>query len=65
MSKQNRLNKVLNEKNISAYRVAKDCNIALPTMYSIMSGKMFPYPKYRKLISDYLDVPESELFDLD
>lgn len=65
MSKQTKLAKTLNEKSVSAYRVAKDCGIALPTMYSIMSGKMFPYPKYRKLISEYLDVPEAELFDVD
>lgn len=65
MKNQIKLKQVLLERNISVYRLSKDLGIANSTLYNIVNGKLYPYPRYRKMISDYLDVPEAELFDVD
>lgn len=60
---QKKLKVVLHNKGITAYKLAKECNIALPDMYSAINGKKVMFPRWKKSISDYLNMPEAELFE--
>lgn len=63
MSNYKNLIKVLEEKNISRYQLAKGAKIAPPDIYKCFSGKQPFYPKWRKNIAEYLGVNETDLFD--
>lgn len=63
MSNFKNLMKVLEEKNISRYQLAKGAKIAPPDIYKCFSGKQSFYPKWRKNIAEYLGVNETDLFD--
>jgi len=60
---QVQLKKFLNERNISAYRLAKECNIALSDMYQALNGKKKMFPRWRRSIAEYLGASEKELFE--
>lgn len=63
MSNYKNLIKVLEEKNMSRYQLAKGAKIAPPDIYKCFSGKQPFYPKWRKNIAKYLGVNETDLFD--
>lgn len=63
MSNSNKLMKVLEERKISRYQLAKGANIAPPDIYKCFSGKQPFFPKWRKNIAKYLGVDEADLFD--
>lgn len=60
---EKKLKRILKEKGITAYRLAMECHIATPDMYMAINGKKPMFPKWRKAISEYLNVPEQELFE--
>lgn len=62
---QTKLKAVLKDKKITAYRLAKDCNIATANVYNLLNGKQWAYPKWRKTISEYLGIPENQIFELE
>lgn len=57
-----KLKSEMKKQNISAYRLAKSSNIALPDMYSALKGDKPFYPNWKKRISETLGVPVKELF---
>ena len=60
--KQTKLKNLLQDKGVSPHRLAMECKIAPSTMYSILNGKICAYPRYRKSISEYLGLPEEDIF---
>lgn len=62
MKKQTKLKEILRERNITAYRLAKDCKINQTIVYNCLNGKQHIYPKWKKIISEYLALPEEEIF---
>lgn len=63
VKEQIKLKEVLKERRLSAYRLAMDCHIATTNIYNCLNGKQYIYPKWRKAISEYLKLPEEELFE--
>lgn len=57
-----RLNKVITEKGISRYKLAKLSGINHPDLYSALNGKKPFYPGWRVKISEALGMSEDELF---
>lgn len=55
--------KVLNEKGISKLQLALKCQISPSDLYNAINGNRPFYPKWRKKISEYLEVDEQILFD--
>lgn len=62
MVKQTKLRKIIDEKGITPYRLAKDCHIAPTDVYNILKGMRPAFPRWRKSISEYLGIPEEEIF---
>lgn len=56
------LKNVLKERNITPYRLAIECNIALPDMYQALNGKKTMFPRWKKSIAEYLRMDEKDLF---
>jgi len=50
IKKQEKLRSILEEKNITPYRLAKDCNISPTDIYNILNGERKIFPKWRKSI---------------
>lgn len=63
VKEQIKLKEVLKERHLSAYRLAMDCHIATTNIYNCLNGKQYIYPKWRSVISEYLEIPEEELFE--
>lgn len=61
--KQEKLKAILEEMNISVYRLAKECKINVSDLYSGVNGRKVIYPKWRKAISEYLNMSEADLFE--
>lgn len=59
---QTKLKAILKEKGISAYKLSVDCSIATTNIYNSLNGKQYIYPKWRKAISEYLNMPEEDIF---
>lgn len=57
------LKRVLKERNITAYRLALECKIALPDIYQALNGKKTMFPRWKKSIAEYLKMSEEELFE--
>ena len=57
-----KLLEVIKEKEISKLHLAMHSGIPPHVMYNAFNGKGVFYPKYRKAISTFLKMPESELF---
>ena len=53
---------VLHDRSITPYRLAKDCHISTSDIYQVLSGKKPMFPKWRRAISEYLNVNENALF---
>lgn len=54
--------KVLNERGISKLQLALKCQISPSDLYNAINGNRPFYPKWRKRISEYLEVDEQTLF---
>ena len=61
--KQKTLKSILEERKITPYRLAKDCGIATSDIYQALSGKKPMFPKWRKVIAEYLKMDECQLFE--
>jgi len=57
------LKRILKERNITPYRLARDCKIALPDIYQALNGKKQMFPRWKKSIAEYLQMPEDALFE--
>lgn len=57
------LKKILKERDISAYRLAKECHIAPCDIYQALNGKKPMFPRWRKSISNFLQMDEKQLFE--
>lgn len=60
---QKKLKQIMQEREISAYRLAIDCKIALSDIYQAISGKKPMFPRWRKSIAAYLEMEEKDLFE--
>lgn len=60
--KYEKLMMILHDRNITPYRLAKDCHISISDIYQALNGKKPMFPKWRKAISEYLNVTEDLLF---
>lgn len=60
---QVKLKRVLRERNISAYRLAKECHIATCDIYQALNGKKPMFPRWKKSIANYLHIDEEQLFE--
>lgn len=58
----NKLNKVLQERNISRRRLAIMACITPQSLYAAMAGNIPLYAGWRKRIADALEMSEQELF---
>lgn len=57
-----RIEEELQERNITRYRLAKEINIAPNQIASALKGTNVLFPKWKRLISEYFNIPEEELF---
>lgn len=53
---------VMSERGISIRQCAKDIGISRPDLSSALNGRKPMYPKYRRLLSEYLGIAEEVLF---
>ncbi len=53
---------VLNERNISKLQLALKVGITPSDLYCALNGKKPFYPKYKRKISEFLQIDEAELF---
>ena len=53
---------VLNERNISKLQLALEVGITPSDLYCALNGKKPFYPKYKRKISEFLQIDEAELF---
>ncbi|WP_050748586.1 helix-turn-helix domain-containing protein [Halothermothrix orenii] len=58
----NRVKEIRNKKDLTLLDLAKKTDIATSDISQIENGKKFPYPGWRKRLSEALEVPEKELF---
>lgn len=57
-----KLEEVLKERGISKRQLAKSIGIHCESLYPSLNGKRHLYPKYKRKISEFLDMPSAELF---
>lgn len=53
---------VMRERGISIRQCAKAIGIGRPDLSSALNGRKPMYPKYRQLLSEYLNIDEALLF---
>jgi transcriptional regulator with XRE-family HTH domain len=58
-----RIKEILKAKKMTAVSLAKDVNMAQPSMSNIVNGKVMPSIETLEKIAIALDVPFGELFD--
>jgi len=58
----NRLTEIRKQKGLSQLRLAMLTGIQPPDLSRIETGRLKPYPSWRKKLARALKVPESELF---
>lgn len=63
IKEQKKLRKILNERGITPYRLGKDCKIGTCHIYNILNGDCKIFPRWRKSISEYLGLPEEDIFE--
>lgn len=61
---QAKLKALLKERDITGAQLSRECGITQSTVYNIIAGRQYVWPKWRRKISEYLEVPQEELFDL-
>ena len=54
---------ILRERKLTKLQLAMVAGINPSDLYSALNGKKPFYPAWRQRISEYLDVPESDLFE--
>jgi len=59
----NELKNIRELKGLSQFDLAKKANITPSDISRIENNKIFPYPQWRKRISDALNVPEEKIFN--
>ena len=52
----------LGKRNVSVNKFARDHNIDCGNLTNCLNGKRPLYPKYKKLLSDFLGIDEAVLF---
>lgn len=57
-----KLIKILEERGLTKYRLAKMSNISTQDLYTVLKGHKPLYPNWRKRIAEALDIPEDFLF---
>lgn len=63
MVHKTKLKQIIDERKITPYRLAKDCNISTSLIYGVVKGTQQVFPRWRKSISEYLELPEEEIFE--
>lgn len=62
MAINNKINQILNERNISIHKLAKEAEIPVSNIYKITQGKNLNPGVYTvKAIADYLEITIDEL----
>jgi len=59
---KNRLKEKCEQHGMTLRELAVKAGIAESTVYSLSSGKVFPYPTWRKKIAKVFGCDESEIF---
>ena len=54
--------KLLEERGLTKYRLAKMSNISPQDLYSVLNGHKPLYPNWKKRIAEAMDIPEHLLF---
>ncbi|WP_160687475.1 helix-turn-helix transcriptional regulator [Clostridium sp. C2-6-12] len=62
---KNKLNSLIQEKNVSIEEISKETGIGRTTLYQTINGKNIPNVEYALKLSKYFCVPLEELFYLD
>lgn len=57
-----KLKEILAEKEISQNQLARGAEMPQSAVNMIVNAKLVPYPGYRKKISEFLGLPENEVF---
>lgn len=60
--KHENIRRILSEKGISIRKCATEIGISQPDLCNAINGVKPMYPKYRRLLSEYLDIDEELLF---
>lgn len=64
MEINNKINQILNERNISIHKLAKEADIPVSNIYKIIQGKNLNPGVYTvKAIADYLGIRIDELIE--
>lgn len=63
MQNKAKLLKILSDRGLSRSALALKCGINPSALYNALNGKTIMWPKYKKSISDFLGMPEEELFE--
>lgn len=56
------LKEILNERGITAYKLAKETGLNIGSLYNAINGKTYFYPKMKSVIASYLGLSEEEIF---
>jgi len=57
-----KLKAILKQIDKKPAELARETNIPVNIMYNLVNGKQYPYPGYKKKISESLNMPEEVLF---
>lgn len=60
--KHENVKRVLSERGLSIRKCAAEIGISQPDLCNAINGVKPMYPKYRRLLSDYLGIDEEVLF---
>jgi transcriptional regulator with XRE-family HTH domain len=58
----NKVKEIRESRGLSQFDLAKKANITPSDISRIENNKIFPYPQWRKRISEALEVPEDKIF---
>lgn len=61
---ENKVTEYRTQKNLSKQKLSLLTGISPSNIYNIESGKVFPYPGWRKRLAEALGVPEETLFPI-
>ena len=58
-----KLKTILKDRGLSVNKLAFRAEIANTSLYNALAGKIPMYPRWKKRISEFLELPEEEIFD--
>lgn len=58
-----KLKSVLKERDLSVNKLSFGARISPSDLSSVLSGKRPMYPNWKKRIAEFLEIPETELFE--